>query len=108
MTVKQNWYLLIARAVIARFSLGTPPTCETCGSDDVTLRHLTMERELPLASDVRFLCKPCYCALGPIPFSKRGASEPSKIDSKKPGQMPSMWVRAMDKKKRPNFAGLKV
>jgi hypothetical protein len=46
--------------------------------------------------------------LGPIPFSKRGASEPSKIDSKKPGQMPSMWVRAMDKKKRPNFAGLKV
>ena len=107
MTVKQNWYLLIARAVIARFSLGTPPTCETCGSDDVTLRHLTMERELPLESDVRFLCKPCYCALGPIPFSKRGASEPSKIDPKKPGQMPSVWQEAREKRKE-KLAGLKV
>jgi hypothetical protein len=30
------------------------------------------------------------------------------VDPKKPGQMPSVWQEAMDKKKRPNLASLKV
>ena len=30
------------------------------------------------------------------------------VDPKKPGQMPSVWLEAMDKQKRPNLADLKV
>lgn len=103
MTAKQNWYMLVAKAVAARFAVGSPPVCETCGSDDVTLRHLTMERELPSESDVKFLCKRCHCALGPIPFSKRGTSEPS-ADPKKPGQMSATWLTARDVKKQTQAA----
>jgi hypothetical protein len=110
MTVRQNWYMLITKAMATRFAIGSPPICETCGSDDITLRRLTMERELALESDVKFLCNPCYYALGPIPFSARDTkSEPSihKVNPKKPGQIPSAWKRTMEKRKT-KLDGIKV